>query len=283
MDTITRTRNISIPGSKGRPITLDAHYLKDGVGKPVIVFCHGFKGFKDWGHFNVLADFFSVRGFVFVKFNFSYNGTTPGDLLHTNDPEAFGQNNYVIELDDLGLVIDWICSEFPEKQETDMNRLYLLGHSRGGGIAILKACEDNRVKKLVTWAAVSGFIDRNTVDTVTRWKKEGVVYTTNARTKQKLPLYYQFYETLQMHRDRLDILEKTSKLGIPVLIVHARNDEAVPVSDAAELHSSIPGSKLLLLDSGGHTFGGRHPYSENVLPYPCLTVAEETAKFLLSQ
>jgi dienelactone hydrolase len=277
---LTEIRNISIPGSKGRPILLDFFFRKEDRSKPVLIYSQGFKGFKDWGHFDLLARHFASRGFIFVKFNFSFNGATPDDLLNTNDTEAFGRNNYIIELDDLGLVIDWAAAQFPAKAEADVSRVFLLGHSRGGGISVLEACEDSRVKKLVTWASVSDLLNRNSADTIRRWKAEGVVYTANARTKQQLPLYYQFHETLLAHRDRLDIRAKAPKLSIPFLIVHARDDEAVPEREAEELHRLVKHSELVVPEKGGHTFGGKHPFAGEALPEPCLSVADRTISFL---
>ncbi len=90
-----------INGSKGKPLSLDISYTKNGYLKPIVIFCHGFKGFKDWGHFNLLADAFAENDFVFVKFNFSYNGTTIEHPVDFADLEAFGENNFSIELDDI--------------------------------------------------------------------------------------------------------------------------------------------------------------------------------------
>ena len=42
-----------------RPFEADATYQTTSLPKPVVVFVHGFKGFKDWGHFPLLADFFA--------------------------------------------------------------------------------------------------------------------------------------------------------------------------------------------------------------------------------
>ena len=88
------------------------------------------------------------KNLFFLKFNFSHNGTTienPSDFV---DLEAFGNNNFCIELDDLNFVIDWIstCNDF--KHEININDIHLLGHSRGGAISILKSNEDKRIKVL---------------------------------------------------------------------------------------------------------------------------------------
>jgi uncharacterized protein len=292
--------NETIAGSKGRAITLDARYDNLAGRLPVVVFCHGFKGFKDWGYFNYLSERFAGEGFLFVKFNFSHNGTTPANLLSTDDFEAFGNNNYIIELNDLEKILDWIGNDFPDRKAIDTKGISLIGHSRGGGIAILKAAEDSRIRKLVTWASVSDLLNRASAETIERWKREGVTYTTNARTGQKLPLYYQFHETILANEDRLNIRLACRKLGIPFLIIHGDKDDAVPVREAGELkqwsggvesgsllsespiaggHLSRKTSELMIVNGAGHTFGVSHPFTPP-LPSDAGAVIERTIRFL---
>ena len=140
----------------------DIRYEVNGIKKPIIFFIHGFKGFKDWGHFNLIADYFADNGFVYSKINLSHNGTTLDKPEDFADLEAFGNNNFSIELDDIGVMIDLLQSEenpVPE-QEIDKNTIYMTGHSRGGGLVILKAAEDPRIKGIVTWAAISDLSER---------------------------------------------------------------------------------------------------------------------------
>lgn len=277
---VTFTKNILIDGSREKPILLDVCYKHTQESRPVVVFVHGFKGFKDWGHFDLMAKAFAQEGFVFIKFNFSHNGTTPANPLEFGDLDAFGKNNYIIELDDLGKVIDWVLTDPSMAKVADKNAVYLLGHSRGGGISILKAGEDPRVKKLVTWASVSDFLNRNKKQTIDTWHEKGVVYTFNARTKQQMPLYLQFYETLQAHRERLNVLKAAKHLEIPFLIIHGTNDEAVDLKDAEELHRTSKHSELLVVGEAGHTFGVRHPFEELSFPEHAQFVIERTMAFL---
>ncbi|MGZ4045864.1 MAG: alpha/beta hydrolase family protein [Bacteroidia bacterium] len=273
-------KDIIIEGSKNKQIGLDVFYKEDNKQKPIVIFVHGFKGFKDWGHFNLVASTFAEHDFVFVKFNFSHNGTTPLNPLEFGDLEAFGNNNYIIELDDLKLVMDWVLSGRFLASEINKEQLYLLGHSRGGGISILKACEDKRVKKLVTWASVSDFINRNKKRTIETWQKDGVVFAHNARTGQQMPLYLQFYESLVANKERLNILKAAKNLSIPFLIVHGTADEAVDVHDAKQLHITAKHSKLFLVEGASHTFGARHPFVETSLPQDAKNVIEKTILFL---
>src|SRR5690606_37253631 len=103
-------------GKHGRPILTDVFYEPNAEAKPVVILCHGWKGFKDWGTFNLLAELFAENNFFFVKFNFSFNGHTAEEPLECTDVEAFAQNNFSREMDDLGQVIDWVVEsrELPE-------------------------------------------------------------------------------------------------------------------------------------------------------------------------
>ena len=272
-------KNITIEGSKEKPILLDLFFTETKTVKPLVIFVHGFKGFKDWGHFDLVAKTFAQNGLAFLKFNFSYNGTTPEHPTEFADLEAFGNNNYIIELNDLEKVIDWISNNNTFSDEIDPSKIFLIGHSRGGGISILKASEDPRIKKIVTWASVSNFLNRNKQQTIDTWKEKGVVHTFNSRTKQNMPLYAQFYETLLANRERLNIIKAVKDLKIPFLIIHGTNDEAVSEKDAKELRISATHSQLLIIDGATHTFGAKHPFEEVVLPPDANTVVLETIHF----
>ena len=163
---------IEIDGKHGRSIMADIRYNPSNEAEPILIFAHGFKGFKDWGHFNLIADSFANEGFIVVKFNFSHNGGTTDQLIDFPDLDAFANNNFTIELDDLGCVIDWLYStDIFLEQELDKENISLLGHSRGGAIAILKGNEDQRVKKVISWSAVST-MERWDDETLEKWKKE---------------------------------------------------------------------------------------------------------------
>ena len=55
-------------------------------------------------------------------------------------------------------------------------------------------------------------------------------------------------------------------MKIPWLITHGSNDESVPVSFAETLHSQNKKSELFLIKDANHSFGGKHPFTENELP-----------------
>jgi predicted dienelactone hydrolase len=125
-------KDIVLQSPHGRPFLADVFYVANEQKKPVVILSHGFSGFKDWGSFDLVAGTFAEAGFVFVKHNFSHDGTTIDHPVDFVDLEAFGNNNFTKELDDLGVVIDWICSDtFPvDNKEADTNEIYRYAESR---------------------------------------------------------------------------------------------------------------------------------------------------------
>jgi dienelactone hydrolase len=277
-------KNIVLEGPHGRPILLDIFFTDTRVAKPVVIYAHGFNGFKDWGNFDLIAEQFARAGFVFVKFNFSHNGTTPEHPEEFIDLEAYGNNNFIIELNDLQTVIDWVLSDHEKSAHIDRKRLYLIGHSMGGGVVILKAAEEKKVRGVVTWASVAEPKTpwgNWTPDKMKQWKEAGVAYYTNSRTKQELPLFYQLYESYNAKKARLNILKAVKRLKVPLLICHGTADPAVPVGQAHALHEALSSSQLFLVDSD-HVFGRKHPWTRPALPKAMDAVVRKSIDFLLS-
>jgi len=67
-----KKENYNIPGAKGRGMLMDITYDTRHKDAPVVIFAHGFKGFKDWGTHNLVANYFAEHGFRYLKFNFSH-------------------------------------------------------------------------------------------------------------------------------------------------------------------------------------------------------------------
>lgn len=279
---VIKKKNIEITGKHAKPILTDFIFEDSNKPKPIIIFCHGYKGFKDWGAWEKMGEQFAEKGFFFIKFNFSHNGTTPQDPEEFMDIEAFGENNYIKELDDLQSVIDHILLPgFEYGAHLDVTDLSLIGHSRGGGIASIKAAEEERITRLVTFSAVSDFASRFPEEKeIEKWKDKGVSYVLNSRTKQQLPHHYQFYKNFKDNEERLTISNAVKNLKIPNLIVHGSNDTSVPISDSGKLFEWSPYPDLLLVESADHVYGVSHPWNGEDLPKEFIYVLDRTLKFL---
>lgn len=278
---MTIERNIVVDGEYDKPILLDYGFISNSKKKPVVIFAHGFKGFKDWGHFNMVMNHFISAGSVFIKFNFSHNGGSVEQPIDFPDLEAFGNNNYTKELSDLKTVVNWVekNSKIPNS-EMDTSQIYLIGHSRGGGVAVLAANEDERIKKLVCWAPVADLINRFNKTQIAQWQKDGVLYIPNARTNQQMPLYYQLVEDTLGNEERFNIEVAAKNLKIPHLIIHGNADEAVDILEGKKIHKWSGKSELVIVENADHTFGAFHPYHENDFPNDVKIVLSKTLSFL---
>ncbi|WP_434037141.1 alpha/beta hydrolase family protein [Formosa sp. 4Alg 33] len=278
---MTHHLNIPLQGKHGKPILTDVCYTKNNLLKPIIIFCHGYKGFKDWGAWNLMGEAFAKAGYFFIKFNFSHNGGTPEQPIDFPDLEAFGQNNYTKELDDLKSVIDWITNSTDYNTEVNTDNISLIGHSRGGGIVTIKAEEDPRITSVISLAGVSDYASRmSSGDALKQWKTNGVEYVVNGRTKQNMPHYYQFFEDFKAHENRLNIERATSQLKIPHLIIHGDNDSSVKIEEAYNLHQWNPDSKLKIIAGANHVFETSHPWNQDQLSIQLQEVVNTVLDFL---
>jgi pimeloyl-ACP methyl ester carboxylesterase len=264
-----------------KPIVTDIFYNNNQQKKPLVIFCHGYKGYKDWGAWNLVAKKFAKKNCFFIKFNFSHNGGTLDNPIDFPDLQTFANNNYVLELQDLEAVISWATTVSTFKNQINPQNIVLIGHSRGGGIVTIKAAENKKVSKVISWCGVSDFAKRfPTGKELNTWKEKGVYYVDNARTKQRMPHHFQFFENFKENEERLTIQKAVSSLKIPYLIVHGTNDEAVTITEAQNLNEWYLQSKLLIIDEMNHTLGSKHPWNQKKLPIHLAQVVEESIQFI---
>lgn len=273
---IVKKQNIIISNTETKDFLADAFYPEKDKKLPLIIFVHGYKGYKDWGAWNLMAEKFAEARFFFVKFNFSHNGTTIEDPKNFADLEAFGNNNYSKELSDLNVVID----HFIKHEKVDDQKIVLIGHSRGGGISIIKTYEDERINGLITLASVDTLDRFPKNDAFENWKKEGAYYVENGRTKQQMPHYYQFFEDFKNDEHRFDVERSMEMAKAHVLILHGTNDESVSMKNAEHLHILNPNSELYLIENANHTFGAKEPWEEDKLPEDLSEVIEKSIEFI---
>jgi uncharacterized protein len=273
MATATLTKH-SLPGILG-PLLVDVRSSDRAAPRPAVVIVHGFKGFKDWGMFPVLADRVARAGFSAVSFNLSGSGVNDaGDFVY---PERFGHNTFSAELEDLRRVLAALAAGQLAMPPT--SSVGLVGHSRGGGTAILAADRGLGVQALVTWAAISN-VNRWPTEAAD-WRRKGRLDVVNARTGEVLPLYPDVLDDIEQHSTELDIRAAASRLTIPWLLLHGSGDPAVPVAEAEGLRGAAAAAhppRMILLQGAGHTFGAVHPFA-GMTPDLAL-VFDETLKWL---
>lgn len=238
-----------IASDEGLPIRGNFDVPDDPRALAVIV--HGFKGFKDWGFFPWLAESLCGRGIAVCRFNMSRSGI--GEDPETFDRlDLFAGDTYSIELADLRRAVHFAQLRFGSLPT------FLLGHSRGGGIAILGAREVEHLRGVITWNSISR-IDRWDAATKRQWRRDGHLDFVNARTRQVMRVSTACLDDVEKHRRRLDIRKAAEKLRVPLLAIHGGSDESVPVSESEEIVSRAADASLVVIGGASHTFGATHP------------------------
>ena len=256
---ITRTRFELPSPDGGPPVRGDLRVLQGHRADAAIVICHGFKGFREFAFFPNLARAAAVRGFAAVSFDFSHNGIGEDGADTFSALDRFAEQTHTRNLEEIRRVIDALAGGALLGRPA--RRMGLLGHSRGGGEAVLAAAEDPRVDALVTWAAIADIAARWTPEQVATWEAGGTVEIENARTKQRMPVGPAYWRDVQAHRARLDIPAAAARVTVPWLIAHGDADASVPVDEGRRLFDAAGDTaELLVVEGGDHVFGARHPY-----------------------
>lgn len=261
-------------GANGRHSLVD---FQEPVGnyQDIILFIHGFKGYKDWGAWNLVQDYFVSSGIAFCKFNMSHNGGTVDQPIDFPDLEAFAKNCYSYELEDVNHVLNWLSS----KVDLSSKKIHLVGHSRGGGIAVL-ASSHPQVTSLITWASISNIEQRFPKgEELDQWRENGFYTVVNNRTKQKMKHYFSFYEDWSTNKHKLNIEEQAKSLSIPALHFHGEKDETVNLSESDSL-SAWTGGSLIIISDANHTFNTFQPYNEEQMPNKLNEICNLTYQFI---
>jgi pimeloyl-ACP methyl ester carboxylesterase len=270
--------NISISSGKvesteGLPIGWDLYSPISGTNRefPVILFIHGFKGFKDWGAFPDACEDLARSGFGVVAFNLSRNGI--GDKKTEFDRlDLFADQTFTQDLNDIQSIIHALQAGEIKDSHTHLNTDYLgiVGHSRGGHVAITAAAEFEAIQCLVTWSAVADYLDFWSDKMKNDWEEQGYTEVINSRTQQVMKLNKVVYEDALENADRVIAMNRMDDLRIPTLFIHARKDESVPYTHSEQLHiaCSAKDKELRLIAKTGHTYGISHPFEEPDFPKP---------------
>jgi alpha-beta hydrolase superfamily lysophospholipase len=259
-------KTFTLPSHEGLPIRGEIDAPPDPSALVVIV--HGFKGFKDWGFFPWLAERLCDDGYAAVRFNMSRSGI--GEHPDTFDRlDLFADDTYTTQLHDLHTVVAHAQREYPSLPT------FLVGHSRGGGVALLGAGHVHDLAGVVTWSAIS-YVNRWDDATKTRWRQDGALYIENARTKQRMPLSTAVLDDVDEHS--FDIGASVEALEVPLLVLHGGRDESVPVAEAEAIASRGSDVSKVILANAGHTYNAIHPLV--YVPFALNLAGVQTSRFI---
>lgn len=264
-------------------LRLYAHSPEETNAHHAVLFLHGYKGYANWGCWDLLCDAITGYGLHAFRLDFSGNGTSFERPNQIHDLEAWSENTYRREVHDTIDAIRYLRHLGLE--------VILMGHSRGGGIATIVAgtlCNTKyAIAGLMLLSSVSDFERRfPTGEVLASWRATDRWNVVNGRTGETYHHKFSFYRDFVQYRALLDIRQQASRVEVPVFIAHASDDTAVPVDEAKELarifENRVP-LRQVYRDQGGHTFDSKEPWPAGMpLPKEMADLLPEIGHFVRS-
>ena len=147
------TQNYILKPAENQQLDITIYGMPNLIEGNCIIFVHGFKGFKDWGFGPYLGEYFADKGYFVITFNFSHNGVGLNSV-DFNELDKFSENTYSLEISEIGEIVKAYKNGFFGKPNPNA-KIGLLGHSRGGGDAIIASSISDDIIALAGEAATS--------------------------------------------------------------------------------------------------------------------------------
>jgi aminoacrylate hydrolase len=241
------------------PLTLNVE--ERGAG-PVFIFISGLQGLLNAWEYQIAE--FSQR---YRCIAFDHRGA--GD----SDKPASGYSTELVAADVIGLM-----------DKLGIDRAHMAGTSTGGCVLQTLAIDHpERVRCAIfsnTWVKADEYMTRVQVvrkQVALSYGSEEYVKLSSLFTNGPMQFRYDLSKVMALEQRALqtvapvDILAQRldmtlahdrsadlCKIASPSLIVGTRDDATVPSYQSEDLHQAIPGSRLVLLDEGGHYSYRRH-------------------------
>ncbi len=135
--------------------------------------------------------------------------------------------------------------------DKNLGSVRIIGSSLGSLVGIHYAYRFGTVKRLLLLAPVLSYSSLGISEEIlVKWKKEGSTEVMHYAFNEKIPLQYNF------HLDGLRYNNPVLPLS-KVLIIHGKNDEAVPIEKSREYASKYPDRVILIEVDSDHLLNDR--------------------------
>jgi len=252
----------TLVGAEGQPIFGDTH-RPDGEAVGVMLICHGFKGYKDYGFLPHVAVAAAQRGLIAHRFNFSHSGMT--ERIETFErPDLFEADTWSKQVTDLHAVAQGVAREALPGAGLPM---VWFGHSRGGVTVLLTAREvfeagggDTPEPAALIGAATPHYCCNLDEAQQAQLREQGRLEVPSSRTGQMLAIGKPWLDEIEHEPDRFDPVKAAGSVRCPLLLIHGDQDPTVPVESADQLAQAAgERARRHVIEGAQHTFNATNP------------------------
>ena len=223
------TKHVEIENVKG--FVLRGYLELPENAKKIVCMFHGFTGNKTEhnGHFRNLARLLAKQGVASIRMDYHGNGESDGE---------FSDFNFLDAVDDAKRILD-----YAHKLE-GIEEVAILGFSFGGGISGLIANDDNCDKLVLISAAAN--MPELAVRKFETWRK-----------LENGNFYFNGFELSKDFAEGLigrNMYENTDKFTKNVLVIQAKDDQAVPYLFGVKYAVNYKNSRLHIVKNAGHGY-----------------------------
>ncbi len=227
---------------------LSAYYVPaKGNPKGTVIALHGYRSNKN--KYLPVIHYFTENGYDFVAMDMRAHNESEGEIATFS----------YLERKDVRELIDFLkIRHFLQAP------VILYGHSAGASTALFTASAMKDVRAVIAESPFAGF-----EEIFPRYVKyyTGIGWDYGAREGGKW-----IFDHLNIPPDSLNLLHVTSRISVPVLIIHGTNDPKIPPSHAVKIYKSLGSShkELLQIPGGTHTNlweKDRDQYFKNILRF----------------
>ena len=184
---------------------------------------------------------------------------------------------------------DWVADLETVVEASGFERVALLGMSQGGAIALAYAVRrPERVSRIVLWGAYARGRDRRDPTPREQEESQTLIRLVKLGWGREQPAFSSVFAALfipdldtekrrsfiELQRvsaspetaaaivalfDDIDVQELAQRVRAPTLVLHGREDARVPFDEGRRLAASIPGARLVSLDTASHILQGGDP------------------------
>lgn len=265
MQVPVQPQTFTLPATDGLPIGITAWMPQAAAPAPVLIVLPGLKGFVRWGSFPTICERIAAAGCAVLGVDFSRNGVENfgSEITRIDLAEGNSLSRQVAECELLWEVLhaQADAASLPPKVRAaiDPRRVFVLGHSLGGGTALLWAARRPELAGVITWSSVAR-LDLWPIAALQQWQLTGHLNAPNTRTGQDFYLGRDYLHDVLEIGDR-GILRAVRQLRAPLLILHGADDTTVPATRAQEIKAAAgEAAELHIIPEADHNYGAVHPF-----------------------